>query len=307
MTDRIARRPHGRTARRDVRRRRRALVRLAAGPRGARPRAGRPPARRRLRRRRLHAARADADRAAASPACDHSRDMVRLAGPDAVRGNGRAAAVPDAIVHGRHRRSSRSSSFPTRCERSREMRRVLDPERGRIAHLHHRPGGEGHEAAPYPLATRGHFYTDDELARLPREAGLSRQPRRAPGSVGPAARRATLSAAGGRTRRGGRACACALVTPGADHDLERRDRAHRRRDGARVLRRRRDGRPAPASRPAGARGRDRRQRRRRDDRPPRRRRVRAQPRRGGLDGAKQGRLRGQSPHRPSGSGRRGAH
>jgi hypothetical protein len=27
-------------------------------------------------------------------------------------------------------------------------------------------------AAPYPLATRGHFYTDDELLAFAREAGF---------------------------------------------------------------------------------------------------------------------------------------
>ena len=32
---------------------------------------------------------------------------------------------------------------------------------------------KGTPAAPYPLATRGHFYEDEELERLPREAGFT--------------------------------------------------------------------------------------------------------------------------------------
>ena len=55
----------------------------------------------------------------------------------------------------------------------REMRRVLDPERGRVAIMTTAPEAKGTPAAPYPLATRGHFYTDEELARLPLEAGFS--------------------------------------------------------------------------------------------------------------------------------------
>ena len=35
------------------------------------------------------------------------------------------------------------------------------------------PEAKGTPAAPYPLATRGHFYSDEELARLPREAGFA--------------------------------------------------------------------------------------------------------------------------------------
>jgi ubiquinone/menaquinone biosynthesis C-methylase UbiE len=55
----------------------------------------------------------------------------------------------------------------------REMRRVLDPGRGRLAIMTTAPEAKGSPAAPYPLATRGHFYTDDELMRLPLEAGFS--------------------------------------------------------------------------------------------------------------------------------------
>jgi ubiquinone/menaquinone biosynthesis C-methylase UbiE len=55
----------------------------------------------------------------------------------------------------------------------REFRRVLDFERGRIAVFTTAPELKGTPAAPYPLATRGHFYEDEELERLPREAGFT--------------------------------------------------------------------------------------------------------------------------------------
>ena len=48
-----------------------------------------------------------------------------------------------------------------------------DPARGRVAILTTPPEARGTPAAPYPLATRGHFYEDDELAALPREAGFA--------------------------------------------------------------------------------------------------------------------------------------
>jgi SAM-dependent methyltransferase len=54
----------------------------------------------------------------------------------------------------------------------REFGRVLDAERGRIAVYTTAPEMKGTPAAPYPLATRGHFYEDDELAGLARAAGF---------------------------------------------------------------------------------------------------------------------------------------
>jgi hypothetical protein len=53
------------------------------------------------------------------------------------------------------------------------MRRVLDGERGRVAIMTTAPEAKGTEAAPYPLATRGRFYEDDELVRMAREAGFA--------------------------------------------------------------------------------------------------------------------------------------
>jgi hypothetical protein len=52
------------------------------------------------------------------------------------------------------------------------MRRVLTPD-GRIAIYTTSPEAKGTMAAPYPLATRGHFYPDEELQRLALEAGFS--------------------------------------------------------------------------------------------------------------------------------------
>src|SRR5207237_5122257 len=54
----------------------------------------------------------------------------------------------------------------------REFRRVLSPDRGRMAIYTTAPELKGTPAAPYPLATRGHFYTDEELLAFAREAGF---------------------------------------------------------------------------------------------------------------------------------------
>jgi len=48
---------------------------------------------------------------------------------------------------------------------------VLEPGRGRVAIFTTPPEAKGTPAAPFPLATRGHFYTDAELeARLAADA-----------------------------------------------------------------------------------------------------------------------------------------
>jgi ubiquinone/menaquinone biosynthesis C-methylase UbiE len=103
---------------------------------------------------------------------DHSRDMVRLAGKDAVFGEAEAlpfdegafTAVTSIVAF---------FFFPDPVGALREMRRVLDKDRGRLAIFTTAPEAKGSPAAPYPLATRGHFYTDDELAALARHAGFS--------------------------------------------------------------------------------------------------------------------------------------
>jgi ubiquinone/menaquinone biosynthesis C-methylase UbiE len=107
---------------------------------------------------------------------DHSREMVRLARKtsgvpillaEAERlpfANGEFTAVSSLVAF---------FFFPEPVEVLRELRRVLDPERGRLVIFTTAPEAKGSPAAPYPLATRGHFYSDEELARLPLEAGFS--------------------------------------------------------------------------------------------------------------------------------------
>jgi SAM-dependent methyltransferase len=106
---------------------------------------------------------------------DHSRDMVRVARAktDARIEHADATATPfedceftavSCLVA--------FFFFAEPVAALREMRRVLDPERGRIAVMTTAPEAKGTPAAPYPLATRGHFHTDDELLALAREAGF---------------------------------------------------------------------------------------------------------------------------------------
>jgi SAM-dependent methyltransferase len=102
---------------------------------------------------------------------DHSRDMVRVSAPLAV--HGRAEELP--FGDGEFTAVSSLVAFfflPDPVRALREMRRVLDPERGRVAIFTTAPEAKGSPAAPYPLATRGHFYEDDELVSLAREAGF---------------------------------------------------------------------------------------------------------------------------------------
>jgi ubiquinone/menaquinone biosynthesis C-methylase UbiE len=63
--------------------------------------------------------------------------------------------------------------FPDAVAVLREFRRVLDPERGRVAVFTTPPEMKGTPAAPYPLATRGHFYEDEELEGLAPAAGFT--------------------------------------------------------------------------------------------------------------------------------------
>jgi len=53
----------------------------------------------------------------------------------------------------------------------RECRRVLRAD-GRLALYTTAPELRGTPAAPEPIASQGHFYSDDELARLAERAGL---------------------------------------------------------------------------------------------------------------------------------------
>jgi ubiquinone/menaquinone biosynthesis C-methylase UbiE len=108
---------------------------------------------------------------------DHSRDMVRLAHKtlagraQVVRGSAEALPFADGEF------TAVSSLvafffFPDPVAALEEFRRVLDRERGRIAVFTTAPEMKGTPAAPYPLASRGHFYEDDELVELARRAGF---------------------------------------------------------------------------------------------------------------------------------------
>jgi SAM-dependent methyltransferase len=107
---------------------------------------------------------------------DHSREMVELARTTAGVHVVEARAEQLPFADGEFTAVSCIVAFfffdePLRVLR--ETRRVLDPERGRLAIFTTPPEAKGTPAAPYPLATRGHFYEDDELERLPLEAGFA--------------------------------------------------------------------------------------------------------------------------------------
>jgi ubiquinone/menaquinone biosynthesis C-methylase UbiE len=102
---------------------------------------------------------------------DHSPEMVRLAGTRAVQADagqlpftdGEFTAVSSIVAF---------FFFPEPVSALREMHRVLAPK-GRVAIYTTAPEAKGTMAAPYPLATRGHFYTDEELQRIALEAGFA--------------------------------------------------------------------------------------------------------------------------------------
>jgi ubiquinone/menaquinone biosynthesis C-methylase UbiE len=106
---------------------------------------------------------------------DHSKDMVRLAREKT--GAPIDLAEVEAMPFGDAEFTAVSCLvafffFADPVAALREIRRLLDPERGRLAVMTTAPEAKGTEAAPYPLATRGHFYSDDELVSLAREAGF---------------------------------------------------------------------------------------------------------------------------------------
>src|SRR5207302_4770066 len=109
---------------------------------------------------------------------DHSREVVRLArkstGGGARVAHGSAERLP--FADGEFTAVSCLVAFfffPDPVAVLREFRRVLDRERGRVAIYTTAPEMKGTPAAPYPLATRAHFYEDEELEALPGAAGFS--------------------------------------------------------------------------------------------------------------------------------------
>lgn len=107
---------------------------------------------------------------------DHSPEMVSLA---------RTRAVGAEVIHGRAEQLPVDDAAFTAVTMSvvfffleepvgalRECRRVLTP-RGRLAVYTTSPQLRGTPAAPEPIATHGHFYSDEQLAALARDAGFT--------------------------------------------------------------------------------------------------------------------------------------
>jgi ubiquinone/menaquinone biosynthesis C-methylase UbiE len=106
---------------------------------------------------------------------DHSSEMVRLARDKTGARIELAAAEDMPFADGEFTAVSCLVAFfffADPVAALREMRRVVDPERGRIAVMTTAPEAKGTPASPYPLASRGHFHTDDELLAFAREAGF---------------------------------------------------------------------------------------------------------------------------------------
>jgi ubiquinone/menaquinone biosynthesis C-methylase UbiE len=108
---------------------------------------------------------------------DHSQDMVHLARRIT---EGRAPIVhasADRLPFEQDAFTAVSCLvafffFPDPVAALQEFNRVVHSESGRIAVYTTPPEMKGTPAAPYPLATRGHFYEDDELAGHARAAGF---------------------------------------------------------------------------------------------------------------------------------------
>ena len=114
---------------------------------------------------------------ASATGVDHSEEMVRLArdrapGAEVVLGMAEELPFPDGSF------SAVTLSIVLMfltdpIAALGECRRVLAPE-GRLAVYTSSPALRGTPAAPEPLASRVHFYEDEELAALASDAGFSR-------------------------------------------------------------------------------------------------------------------------------------
>jgi ubiquinone/menaquinone biosynthesis C-methylase UbiE len=106
---------------------------------------------------------------------DHSEEMVELArerapGAEVVVGKAESLPFPDGSFTA-VAMSIVFFFFDDPVGVLRECRRVLRPD-GRIAVYTTGPELRGTPAAPEPMASRGHFYTDPELEDLARRAEL---------------------------------------------------------------------------------------------------------------------------------------
>jgi SAM-dependent methyltransferase len=113
---------------------------------------------------------------AAVTGLDHSEEMVRLArerAPEAEVVLGSAERLPFGDASFTAIAMSIVFFFlPEPSAVLRECRRVL-ARGGRLAVYTTSPALRGTPAAPEPLASRGHFYEDEDLAELARRAGLA--------------------------------------------------------------------------------------------------------------------------------------
>jgi SAM-dependent methyltransferase len=99
---------------------------------------------------------------------DHSRDMVKLARPLAALGEADALPFQDGYFTAVS--SIQMFMFcPDPVAVLREMHRVG----GRLALWTTAPEGRGTPASPEPIASRGHFHTDEELVAFATAAGYS--------------------------------------------------------------------------------------------------------------------------------------
>lgn len=112
---------------------------------------------------------------ASATGIDHSEDMVALAGErapesDVTWATAERLPFPDSAFTA----VAMSIVFcflENPVSVLRECRRVLAPD-GQIAIYTSSPELRGTPAAPEPIASRGHFYSDDELVELGRRAGF---------------------------------------------------------------------------------------------------------------------------------------
>jgi ubiquinone/menaquinone biosynthesis C-methylase UbiE len=116
------------------------------------------------------------DRGARATGLDHSDEMVALA-RERAPGAQLVLAEADALPFADGAFTAIAMSivfffFDDPAAVLSECRRVLR-HGGRIAVYTTAPELRGTPAAPEPLASRGHFYSDDELAELARDVGLT--------------------------------------------------------------------------------------------------------------------------------------